>query len=289
MQGEESRRQASARRQVERQPVEPHDLRQVSRLVKRPHMPGTYISQPALSRNAPGPDWWLDLTDGTALVEPPTGNRAGASGVRNRGDNRRDLRMTMNDPRGRGGARGGEERREGEEGGGGGGRGRGRGGKEEREGGGGRGRREGGRGEGGEGRLATRDTTTPETRGASRDRMAGRDGMAHSDRISDAGRRMDDRGPGWLLPAVVGVAVIAGIVVYAVQTTVQTRGLRPTPPPGSRPRRQLHRGRRRARKDERNPRSLLAVARYPFASQSRNTKRGEGCRARTGCARNPTQ
>ena len=68
--------------------------------------------------------------------------------------------------------------------------------------------------------------------------MAGRDGMAHSDRMSDAGRPMEDRAPGWLLPAVLAVVVIAGMVAYAVSTDRQTAGTAPgttsgqsTPPP----------------------------------------------------------
>ena len=67
--------------------------------------------------------------------------------------------------------------------------------------------------------------------------MAGRDGMAHSDRMSDAARPIGDRAPGWLLPAVLAVVVIAGMVAYAVSTDRKTAGTAPGPPVGSRPRR----------------------------------------------------
>jgi hypothetical protein len=74
--------------------------------------------------------------------------------------------------------------------------------------------------------------------------MAGRDGMAHSDRMSDAGRPMEDRAPGWLLPAVLAVVVIAGMVAYAVGTDHKTAGTAPgttsgqsTPPAGPEQRR----------------------------------------------------
>ena len=60
-----------------------------------------------------------------------------------------------------------------------------------------------------------------------RDSLAGRDGLARSDPMSDPRQQMDDRSPGWVLPAVLATVVIAGAVAFAMSRDRQTAGTAP--------------------------------------------------------------
>jgi hypothetical protein len=79
--------------------------------------------------------------------------------------------------------------------------------------------------------------------GEPKDRLTGKEGLAHGDRMKDPRRRSDGRAAGWLVPAVLAAAVIAGIVGLALSldweiapdtTTGQTTGSPPASEPAKR-------------------------------------------------------